>query len=72
MTDEKNEDTQPVPGTDTQRQPNEKPEKQYAQDQASKAKQYEQEQRDHGRDNVDPGRNYEHHGARIPDQGSRS
>lgn len=71
MTIQKKDDAQPVPGTDTQRQPNEKPEKQYAQDDSTKAKQYEKEQRDHGRDNADPGHNYEHGGARIPDQGNR-
>jgi hypothetical protein len=64
------EKTQPVPGTDTQRQPNEKPEKQYAQKEGQKFEQYQKEQRDHGRENVDPGHNYEHHGARVSDKGS--
>ena len=71
MTEERKDETQPVPGTDTQRQPNEKPEKQYASKQGAKFDQYKKEQRDHGTGNADPGHNYEHGGARIPDQGNR-
>ena len=70
MTEERKDQTQPVPGTDTQRQPNEKPEKQYAQKDETKFKDYEKERRDHGTDNTDPGHNYEHHGARVRDKGS--
>ena len=70
MSKERNDDAQaPIPGTDTERQPNETPTKQYAQAERTKFEQYEKEQRDHGRDNlpnaVDP-----QHGAKVRDKGS--
>lgn len=53
-------------------QPNEPREKEWAQNQESAAKEYKRKMDDQGRgNNIDPGHNYEHHGARISDQGNR-
>ena len=51
-------------------QPNEPREKEWAQNQESKAKEQERKMQDQGRENPNPGHNYEHGGARVPDKGS--
>ena len=53
-------------------QPNEEREKEWAGIKETQAKEFKRKMNDQGRENnIDPGHNYEHHGARIPDQGNR-
>lgn len=51
-------------------QPNEPREKEWAQNEESKAKEQQRKMQDQGRDNPNPSHPYEHGGARVPDKGS--
>ena len=69
MTQNSNEPTKPD-RANVPPQPNEPRETEWAQNEESKAKEFDRRMQDQGRENANPDHPYEHGGAKVRDKGS--